>query len=81
MDRRAIRGIVQKIVNGQHGLYAVATAEEVKGSITFSLEKPIWSEKGWPEKGTFVVLSELCKKRAGWRAMRARFLRPSDERR
>lgn len=76
----SIRAIVQTIVRGKHGSYVVATSDEINGSITFSLKKPFWEENNWPEKGTIVVLSELRKKRAGWRAMKARFFRPEDER-
>lgn len=73
------RAIVQKIIlNGKHGPYAIAKAEII-GSITFSLEKGVWSEKQLPERGMVVILSTLRKKRAGWRALNGRFLQPSDE--
>lgn len=75
----AIQAIVQGVVDGRHGPYAVATSEGIRGSITFSLEEAVWEEEMRPEKGSVVLLAELQKKRGGWRAMRARFLRPSDE--
>lgn len=79
---KEIRAIVQKVVTeGEHGPYAVATSKEVEGSVTFSLESSVWQEPDLPESGTEVVLSELRKKRAGWRAMSARFFKPSDEKR
>lgn len=75
-----ITAIVQKVVrNGQHGPYAIATSEDVIGSITFSLERAVWREDRIPEQGIVVILSDLQKKRAGWRAMVGRFLKPSDE--
>ncbi len=71
--------IVEKIVqNGDHGPYAV-TNDDNLGSITFSLTPQVWKEKNWPELGTYVVLSQVIRKRAGWRAQHGRFLQPSDE--
>jgi hypothetical protein len=73
------RAIVEKIIpDGAHGPYAVAFSEEL-GSVTFSLDPGIWLEQEWPERGTYVILSCIRKKRAGWRAHSGRFLTPSDE--
>lgn len=73
------QAIVEKIIpNGHHGPYAVARCAAIE-SITFSLDKPVWQEKSWPEPGSYVVLSQVCKKRAGWRAECGRFMKPSDE--
>lgn len=73
------QAIVQKIIhNGKHGPYAVAKSEEL-GSVTFSLGEDVWREKDLPEPGTFVLLSDLRKKRAGWRANSGRYVKPSDE--
>ncbi|OHA91333.1 MAG: hypothetical protein A2758_02645 [Candidatus Zambryskibacteria bacterium RIFCSPHIGHO2_01_FULL_49_18] len=69
---------VEKVVrNGRHGPYAVVQDREL-GSITFSLVSEIWQEKRFPEPGSEVVLEDFQKKRAGWRAMSARFFRPGD---
>lgn len=74
------RAIVQKvIVHGPHGPYAVATSDNLEGSVTFSLRPSVWQEKSWPERGTVVVLSDIRRKRAGWRAQLGRFMRPSDK--
>ena len=74
-----VKGIVQKVVpNGRHGPYAVATAPQLKGSITFSLSEEVWQEKCTPEVGIAVMLGDLRQKTAGWRAMEARFFRPED---
>lgn len=71
--------IVEKLVpNGRHGPYAIARCEEL-GSVTFSLEPPVWTEEDWPEQGMYVLLSQVRKKRAGWRAKIGRFVQPSDE--
>lgn len=73
-----LRWVVQKVVrNGQHGPYAVAQDDRL-GSVTFSLTPDVWQEKRFPEAGSEVVLWDFQKKRAGWRAMSARFLRPED---
>lgn len=78
MEQKTIRGIVESInPSGKHGPYATASSEI--GLITFSLETNVWKEKIWPETGTYVVLTELIKKRAGWRAQHGRFFGPSDE--
>lgn len=76
-----LKAIIQKIVpDGKHGSpFAVATSEELLGSITFSLDPDVWKEKTIPQNGTFVCLSDIQLKRAGWRALNARFWRPSDE--
>jgi len=76
----AIKAVVQNVIpQGRHGPFAIATSEKVEGSITFSLKENVWQEQEWPEQGMVVALSNLRKKRAGWRAMSGRFLRPSDE--
>jgi len=77
-SNRSYHAIVQKVVSGKHGPYAVARSEEL-GFITFSLDAKVWREGDLPEPGTCVVLSEVRKKRAGWRAMSARFFEPADE--
>ena len=77
MARDTAVGIVQRTVDGKHGPYAVASSESL-GNVTFSLDPTVWLEKDPPERGEEVVLSDLRKKRAGWRAHSARFLRPSD---
>ena len=60
------RALVEKIIpNGRHGAYAVARSATI-GPITFLLCQPVWQEDIWPESGTFVMLSGLMKKRAGW---------------
>lgn len=77
--RNHFRAMVERIYpQGRHGPYAVARSEEL-GSVTFSLEKPTWRAKDWPDAGTMVVLSNLRRKRAGWRAGLARYVTPSDE--
>ena len=79
MDSKEYQAIVEKVFdNGRHGPYAVARARNL-GSITFSLGKDVWDEKRWPETGTVVILREIIKKRAGWRAQHGRFATPSDE--
>ena len=76
-----IRAVVQRIVRGKHGDYAVATSEAIRdGSVTFSLQRSVWGERRGSERGVIVVLSDLEKKRGGWRAHKARFLKPADER-
>lgn len=73
------RAIVEKIIQGgRHGAYAVARSDEL-GSVTFSLDGNVWQESDWPEAGTYVMLWDMRKKRAGWRAQHGRFVEPSDE--
>lgn len=75
-----MKAIVQKIIEeGKHGPFAIATSEEVGGSVTFSLEPTVWQEDELPEEGIVVFLDELRKKRAGWRAKKARFWKLCDE--
>jgi hypothetical protein len=70
--------VVEKILRGgKHGPYAVAR-DQLLGSVTFSLLPEVWQEDRFPQPGTQVVLENFQKKRAGWRAVRARFFRPSD---
>jgi hypothetical protein len=74
---KEVAGVVEKIVYGRHGPYAVASSDI--GPITFSLakEERVWQEE-WPEPGDVVVL-DVKMRRAGWRALEARFFRPGDE--
>lgn len=77
-DEKKYEAVVEKIIrSGKHGPYAVARNEELD-VITFALSSPVWQEQDWPEPGTCVELSQIRKKRAGWRAQRGRFVRPSD---
>ena len=78
MENETRTAVVQKVVSGKHGPYVVAQSEDL-GTITFSLDESVWNEVRLPEKGNFVVLSEITKKRAGWRASHGRFFRPSDQ--
>lgn len=72
------RAVVQAIVeDGRHGPYAVATSEDIEGTITFSLSPDVWKEVEWPKPGFDVLLINVVSKRAGWRALEARFIRPS----
>ncbi len=77
-NNQSVQAIVQKIViDGMHGPYAVTSNDEL-GSITFALTGDVWSEDDNPELGEIVCLSKLRKKRAGWRSIEARRLRPSE---
>ncbi len=69
---------VQQVVRGgNHGPYVVTISDHLKGSITFSLDHSVWLEQAEPEPGTMVVLEDIRYKRAaGWRAHKARFVRP-----
>ena len=78
-NNQGYEAVVEKIIRGgKHGPYAVARTEEI-GSITFSLDDNVWQEKDWPEPGMYVMLSQVRKKRAGWRAQHGRFIEPSDD--
>lgn len=75
-----IKAVVQKVIReGKHGPFAVATSDQLEGSVTFSLEPTVWKDKDWPEEGMMVFLGQLRQKRAGWRAKTGRFWKPSDE--
>ena len=81
MDGESYVAEVDKVVpDGKHGPYAVAYCEQLGQLISFSLERASWEEKRWPSGGSIVVLTDLEKKRLGWRANKGRFFRPSDER-
>lgn len=83
-----IIGIVKYVLlNGRHGAYVKAldtcedSSEKLEGYITFSIEEEqgVWTEKRWPKPGDLVVLQDIHKKPKGWRAEKARFYRPRDE--
>lgn len=75
-----IVAVVQDIVQGKHGPYAVATSDSHPDiNFTFSLEKLVWNEEKLPSKGTYVVLSDIQRKKAGWRAESARLYTLEDE--
>jgi hypothetical protein len=80
MKQKEIKAVVRSIITeSKGGPYAVTTSEEIEGSITFSLEKGVWQEQSFLEVGMVVVLSGLYKKKAGWRATKARLLQPLEE--
>ena len=71
---------------GPKGPYATAVGEDIEGTITFSLEPPVWQETFYPPEGAGVFLSGIYMHRAGsenkgWRATSARLVKPSDMRR
>lgn len=78
MEDDKYQATVSKVItSGRHGPYAVSYCEKI-GVVTFSLETPVWNEREWPTPGTIVILEDVRRKSAGWRAERARFLRPTD---
>ena len=79
MNQKQIHAVVQMVVEGDRGPYAVATASDFEGSITFSLDPSVWQESIRPGRGTHVILSNLERKQAGWRANKVRLLQPEDE--
>lgn len=80
MEDGSYVAVVTNVVSeGRYGPFAVAKSKDIKGSITFSLRRPVWRVKTWPKPDTHVILSALDRKSAGWRAMRARPMKPSDE--
>lgn len=55
----AVKAVVQKVFEkGPHGPYAVATAETLSGSVTFSLEPTVWQEGDWPEAGSVTAFQD-----------------------
>ncbi|MEK9172974.1 MAG: hypothetical protein AAB594_00170 [Patescibacteria group bacterium] len=73
--------IVQEVIAGPHGKYAVARSDQLEGgSVTFSLDKIVWKERAEPECGSKVELSDIRGKAAGWRAHKAKFVRPPGKR-
>jgi hypothetical protein len=76
-EKEYLATVIKVVKVGTHGPYAIAISNEL-GSITFSLEKPVWRESSWPDGGTSVMLSQIRRKRAGWRAMSGRSFGPSD---
>ena len=77
-DSRYVGPVEKVVAPGRHGPYAVMRVEGI-GTVTFSLRPPVWNEKSYPERGMYVVLSQVRKMRAGWRAMSGRFMTPSDQ--
>jgi hypothetical protein len=64
----SVKAVVQKVIReGKHGPFAVATSDQLKGSVTFSLEPTVWQESDQPEEGMYVFLGNIRQKRAGWR--------------
>ncbi|TSC82724.1 MAG: hypothetical protein G01um101420_82 [Parcubacteria group bacterium Gr01-1014_20] len=53
--------------------------EGVEGSITFSLTKEVWEGEGAPHEGQLVVLEDIAQTGRGWRAYKARAVRPEDQ--
>jgi len=76
---KSYQAVVEKIIlEGDHGPYVVTRCREIGLIVTFSLDPKVWQEADRPEPGMIVVLSQLRKKRAGWRAQQARFVEPAD---
>jgi hypothetical protein len=71
------RAVVCQIDSGPYGHYAV-THHSGLGSISFSLRPGVWKESQAPERGDYVILSDVKRNRGGWRALTARFEKPGD---
>jgi hypothetical protein len=86
-----VRATVDKIVNGEHGYYAVTRPEDLTlreqvgpRGITFSLEpdprypeeEVAWKEPRWPKPGDKVLLHDINDRARGYRAHEATFSRP-----
>ncbi len=79
-NTKTYRAIVENVVrNGKHGPYVVAKSEDLVDSVTFALNKNVWSERHEPEPGQYVILQDIVSKRAGWRAKKARAENPNDD--
>ena len=82
MDEEKVLGVVARVVRkGKHGPYAISYAKNSairEALVTFSLAVPCWVESTIPERGVLVVLTDITKKRAGWRAGSARYVRVAD---
>lgn len=73
-------GSVTSVKKGKQGMYAIAVCDTVAGSVTFSLNASVWQEKKRRVRiGDKVVLKNLRRSSAGWRAMSVRLMRPEDE--
>ena len=77
-QQRTYEAVVDKVVDGSNGPYAVAYSDEL-GYVTFSLNATVWKEEEHPEAGVTVILSKVKLMRAGWRASNGRFFEPSDQ--
>jgi hypothetical protein len=74
--------VVDGVYDGAHGRYAVARSPVLDDlPITFSVDPStkVWSENREPSPGECVVITDITKKRQGWRANAARFVRPEDK--
>lgn len=72
------RMVVQAVITeGRHGQFAWVSHPKL-GSVTFSLEPEVWHEEDVPSPGSEVMIGKYRKKRAGWRAMYARYVTPAD---
>lgn len=82
--KQSAQAVVEKVVpEGKRGSYVVTRSEIIDdGTITFS--EDAWEPDSLefvplPEPRTIVVLTGLFKTPAGWRARKARLLRPEDQ--
>lgn len=69
--------------DGRSGPYATAVAKGVEGTITFSLDPPVWDGAVAPPPGAAVFLSDIYMHRVGnvekgWRSLSARLATPAD---
>lgn len=75
---KAYLATVGSIEQGRYGPYAVAYNDEL-GTVTFSLASNVWQENQKPYKSLVVVIEDVRKMARGWRAVKARFMRPEDQ--
>ena len=80
-EKTPLRAVVQGAYGRANGRYAVAVADSVKGSITFSLDSSegVWDEDREPHASSEVFLDDITRTKGGWRANKARFVRLEDD--
>lgn len=76
-ETKTYSAVVRGVYRGRHGPYFVVEHTTL-GPVTISLDAPMWQEVGKPTPGTYIVFWDVRRKKAGWRAERARFFRPED---
>jgi hypothetical protein len=78
-DEKYLAVVRDIIENGQYGAYGVAVSAQIRGTITFSLSPEVWQNKVKPQPGFEILVWDIVKKPAGWRALQARLFKPSDD--
>jgi len=61
-----ISAVVEQVLEGRYGPFAIAVSDQLYGQITFSLRPGIWKEAEYPKKDSAVSVTIIGRSMNHW---------------